>query len=196
MKLTKHLQTLTNHKDNKNEELKSVLYETDGSLYATDSKRAIRIKNHHDLKERTTVNMETMTPNNKEVRYPNIARVFPTNFNTQIVLDNQELKKLTRIDVNKKNNIATIKIDYTQKQFIIEVSNEIHTLKISRIIENSDNLNETQFYCNITFLADMFKLFKDNSVSDDITFGFVSPVRPFMFINGNIDYLITPIRKS
>lgn len=195
-KIAKHLQKVANEKLIARPILQNALYETDGTVSVTDSHRLIRVSNYHELKNRTLVNLSSLqVAIDEKEQYPRLERLLPREFNGEYDVKVSDLKALVRLDVGNKNKNASMKVDNDKNVLIFTLENTTYNIDISTMRKKNDD-KDFEIYFNATYFADMARMIKDVCGDyDTVTLSFVSKVRPFLATCGNIEYLITPVRK-
>jgi DNA polymerase III sliding clamp (beta) subunit (PCNA family) len=173
-------------------------------LYATDSHVAIRVKS--DLVEVPTSDPFLYNPNKGEFvdlnhyKYPSLDRIFPIDHNTEIKLNNNELKKLKQSTneihkavKNKRNRVSKVQVSNNLIQLSAYENEEVNE-KVPLTNTSGEDIN---FHVNAKFLKDALvtaeKLNKVSQMTSDIRL--ISNMRPIVITDNNAyDIVVTPVR--
>lgn len=179
--------------------LRSIEYDTDGTLTATDSYRVIKFKNFAPDDEYQLVDAKTGEDCTGMFNYPNTTRLVRDSHEIEIDIPvKQFYSMIATISKDSKNydrNGIKIKIQGDKITFrpLLEPDNNAQMIEASLKIENA-NYPELEFAMNAKYLTDAFLYFKRLKI-DKIKLGFSSSVRPIQFEADTMTYIIAPIRS-
>ncbi|MEQ7217849.1 DNA polymerase III subunit beta [Vagococcus fluvialis] len=179
--------------------LQCVHYDEDGSICVTDSHRLLQIKEFHNHKEEFNQDLATMEL--RDGNYPDITRLIPTEFGTEVTISLTVLIRIMKALGTSTNETVTWNISADKITF----SNNSDQAFYGGPIEISANANVTGNQLIIGFRAKLIKecceFFmdaKERYAVDNVTIKMSSPLRPVVF---SIDqskhiYLVTPVRTN
>ncbi len=167
-----------------------------GNIIATDSHQLVRWREAAPKDLKMNLNLTNFSFETEHA-YPDISNLIPKKFGMQFEIGVGNLLELIPLLKSVKNcetnptkmevvdNVATFatKISMTSdvKQ---EVSIEVENFEGERIDINFKN----------EYLLNALTSIKDIRKFGNVRFGIVAPLRPFLIVYENMDYLITPIR--
>lgn len=177
--------------------LKCVHYGADGSISVTDSHRLLVIKQFHNHEKEFNQDLSTMRI--VEDTYPNVSRLIPNDFRTEITIS---LSVLIRI-MKDLGTTASENVQWELLENKIIFKNQSDKMYYGEPIEISANANITGEKFSICFLAkyikeccEFFMDAKERYAVDNVTIKMTSPIRPVVFTidESKYIYLVTPVR--
>lgn len=179
--------------------LKCVHYDADGSIVVTDSHRLLRINDFHEHENEFNQDLSTMQL--VDGNYPNVARLFPKNINTEITISLSVLIRIMKALGTSPGEMVTWKMLEDKIIFY----NQSDKMYYGEPVEISANAKITGDLFKITFQAkyikeccEFFMDAKERYALDNVTIKMTSPLRPVVFTidESKYVYLVTPVRTS
>ncbi|WP_010495021.1 DNA polymerase III subunit beta [Paenibacillus elgii] len=186
--------------------LEGVHYAAGGSIIATDSYKLLRIGGAHNFAEPFTSHVVTGAP--IDGVYPDIARVIPQTFASEITLvethNRGDLKdaiarvKLA-VDIAKLagDRSAVTTLTYASSTVTLSVENAYPTFSFSAGISAEISGPDVSITFNAEFFLAALSVFKDAG-SARVTVGLNKPVEPIVFRDeeNDIEAIVLPYRRS
>lgn len=172
---------------------------TNGDIEATDSHRAIILKNIHTYQDDLMVNPKTLELF-KGYQYPNFDHVMSKEKASIVrIFTKKEVKEMIELlKYFKKRKISRnndVKVLINEKRITFSSFNVSMDLTFENEGEPFGNeIQECDFTVNAEYLIDSFESFYKFSISEEITCLFENPMRPIHFINEEMHMCVLPIR--
>lgn len=176
--------------------LNHVSLKNNGEIHATDSHRAIILKNIHSYKEELLLNYKTLDLM-KGYNYPDLASLVEVEKNLAASFELSKAKALDLIPALKffkANKYQTVKFTFSQD--VIELSAPGIHLKVDDFDFAIDQRLEVENTLVFTpsYLLDAFDAFIKFSINDNITVKFQGTMRPFILTNDEMTVAVLPRR--
>jgi hypothetical protein len=176
-----------------------VHYAANGTAYVTNRQYMLRIRNSHAFDKPTTIHAVTGVP--IEGNWPDVDRVFPSNFENEITIDRTALDNLvlrvrcmadvtSRLD--KKRPVVILTID--NGVAYLRIRNEDYQIEAQAFFGNASKFEPSKRALNAEYLYTALSLFKDAN-ADQVLVKLRDPLDPILLTDGqDIDVLILPYR--
>lgn len=176
--------------------LNHVSLKANGEIHATDSHRAIILKNIHSYKEELLLNHKTLDLM-KGYNYPDLASLVEVEKN---VAASFELSKANALDLIpalkffKANKYQTVKFEFSRDA--VDLSAPGVQLKVDGFeFEIDQRLEiENKLVFTPSYLLDAIEAFIKFSINDKITVKYQGAMRPFVFTNEEMTIAVLPRR--
>lgn len=172
---------------------------TNGDIEATDSHRAIVLKNIHTYQDDLMVNPKTLELF-KGYEYPKFDGVISTENAVDIrIFTKQEAKEIVELlrffKKRKASRNNDVKVIIQEKEIIFSSFN----VTIKFLFEEGQERfigddTEYEFTANAEYLIDLFESFTKYSIDEEITCMFESSLRPLHLINDEMHMCLLPLR--
>lgn len=181
--------------------LTGVHYAADGSVFITDRHYALRIRNAHTLETPITLHPKTGMP--IEGIYPDVGKIFPTQFDNEIQIVGDALNDAllcTRcatdiaIRLNKKHPIVALSA--SNGLVYLEIKDADKKLEFSAFFGNTVKIDASKRSLNAEYLHTGLSVFDDAGYDATVKFK-EDPFSPIVLTNNDdIDVLILPYRTT
>lgn len=167
-----------------------------GEIHATDSHRAIVLKNIHSYKEELLLNHKTLDLM-KGYNYPDLSKLIEARGNLQAsfrLSKENAIQLIPAIKFFKANKYLNVKVTFSKESIKLSVPGmqlklEGFELDIEQHLENENIISFTPSY-----LLDALEAFIKFSTEDNITVLHQGTLRPFIFENEEMTMLVLPVR--
>lgn len=179
--------------------LEGIHYAADGSVFVANKFYALRIRNAHNFEE-VTISAIDGTKINEP--FPNIDRVFPTEFKTSFALNNHLIKDaLQKVkwvrDIAKYYDPIHKRIKLVLEGINVFLHLENDSVKFQTIFAPYNGLETVHVNLNAEFLLNGLQVFKDAGTSE-LQIKLNSKLDPIILSDeeNEIDVIILPIRTG